>query len=145
MPFLFIILPYNLLRGRAASPLAAEWTHIFVFIKYIFSARHAGRCKHRPLQTIYRFAANIYASPRRGEGTPPYHLFYCWLPTIKCSVGNGPNLSESPQTMHPKKPKYGEHPERSRPFPTNRFSICVHFCKIHTPKRRTTQSLCDVP
>ena len=71
-------------------------------LKYIFSARHTGRCKHRPLQTIYRFAANIYASPRRGEGTPPYHLFYCWLPTIKCSVGNGPNFSESPQTMHPK-------------------------------------------
>ena len=37
-----------------------------------------------------------------GVRAPPYHLFYCWLPTIKYSVGNGPNLSESPQTMHPK-------------------------------------------
>ena len=24
-----------------------------------------------------------------GVRAPPYHLFYCWLPTIKYSVGNG--------------------------------------------------------
>ena len=64
-------------------------THLCFWVKYIFSARHAGRCKHRPLQTIYRFAANIYASPRRGEGTPPYRCFVGLQHIIKCSVRNG--------------------------------------------------------
>ena len=86
----------------------------------------------------------IFTLLRGGVRAPPYHLFYCWLPTIKYSVGNGPNLSESPQTMHPKctqKPKYGEHPERSRPFPTNRFSIYTNRYKAQIAKRRTTQFL----
>ena len=64
-------------------------THLCFLVKYIFSARHAGLCKHRPLQTIYRFAANIYASPRRGEAPRPANNFQVWQRIIKCSVGNG--------------------------------------------------------
>ena len=30
----------------------------------------------------------------RGQVTPPYRLFYCWLPTIKRSVRNGLDRSE---------------------------------------------------
>ena len=48
---------------------------------------------------VFLFLAPVFtcnqAKFRRGQVTPPYRLFYCWLPTIKRSVGNGLDRSES--------------------------------------------------
>ncbi len=59
--------------------------------KFAVRQGSAGRCKHRPLQMI----CGICLSSRRGEGIPPYGLFYYLLRTIKCSVGNGLDRSET--------------------------------------------------
>ena len=53
---------------------------------------------------VFLFLAPVFtcnqAKFRRGQVTPPYRLFYCWLPTIKRSVGNGLDRSESFRGEH---------------------------------------------
>ena len=48
---------------------------------------------------VFLFLATVFtcnqAKFRRGQVNPPYRLFYCWLSTIKRSVGNGLDRSES--------------------------------------------------
>ena len=62
--------------------------------KFAVRQGSAGRCKHRPLQMICGICLIGKVSSRRGEGIPPYGLFYYLLRTIKCSVGNGLDRSE---------------------------------------------------
>ena len=53
---------------------------------------------------VFLFLASVFtcnlAKFRRGQVNPPYRLFYCWLPTIKRSVGNGLDRSESFRGEH---------------------------------------------
>ena len=53
---------------------------------------------------LFLFLAPVFtcnqAKFRRGQVNPPYRLFYCWLPTIKRSVGNGLDRSESFRGEH---------------------------------------------
>ena len=53
---------------------------------------------------LFLFLAPVFtcnqAKFRRGQVTPPYRLFYCWLPIIKRSVGNGLDRSESFRGEH---------------------------------------------
>ena len=48
-----------------------------------------------PTDDLRQFASIGKVSSRRGEGIPPYGLFYYLLRTIKCSVGNGFDRSET--------------------------------------------------
>ena len=63
------------------------------------TVRCAVRCELRPAQMFLGWRQVIQVSPRWGEGTPPYRLFYCSLLTTKCSVGNG--LDRSGAVLYP--------------------------------------------
>ena len=48
-----------------------------------------------PYKFFAAFVAIGKVPPRRDEGITPYRTFVGWLRTIKCSVGNGLDRSET--------------------------------------------------
>ena len=66
-------------------------------------ATHAARLV--PYKSFAAFGTVGKVSPRRGEGPPPYSLFYCSLLIIKYSVGNGLDRSETVGQFLPHKRK----------------------------------------